>query len=190
MNETVAQWTREQAAREAGRSEMFREMVREELEAQFYREMERLEPWMQEKLAGYARLSQVQSLRRELEELKATLGQRGGHERSFRELRQVDEDHDRSEREDSPDHRRLAQRHRRRQHRADIRDDLPEQEPSDPRFTNLVSWRRYRLHDRDPSVGPEVSRNVGLWTRRLKSSMEKHTFDGSKPVACLRFLSA
>eukprot|EP00171_Calliarthron_tuberculosum_P022920 IDg22920t1 len=62
--------------------------------------------------------------------------------------------------------------------------------PSDPRFSDLVSWRRYRLNDRNSDTRPDISQNVGLWTHRLMSVMDKHMFNGKKPVACLRFLTA
>lgn len=66
---------------------------------------------------------------------------------------------------------------------------LRELEPSDPCFTEVLSYRRYRLLRRNVQPGLEVCRNIGVWTRRLEYVMGKHTFNGTKPVACLRFLS-
>eukprot|EP00171_Calliarthron_tuberculosum_P007627 IDg7627t1 len=71
-----------------------------------------------------------------------------------------------TEREWSPD-RYLSQRRSQ-----EIR--IPEIIPSDLRFTKLVSWRRYRLNDRNSDTGPDISRNVRLWTRRLKSVTENN----------------
>lgn len=62
--------------------------------------------------------------------------------------------------------------------------------PSDMRFQRLVSYRRYRLRNRDQVFGPAVSRNIGIWTRRLQQVMDKHALSGTRPVSCLRLLSA
>lgn len=66
---------------------------------------------------------------------------------------------------------------------------LIELEPSDPRFRDVLLYRRYRLLQRNVRMGPEVSRNIGIWTRRLEYVMGKHVFSGTNPVACLKFLS-
>lgn len=67
---------------------------------------------------------------------------------------------------------------------------LRELEPSDPRFSEMLLYRCYRLFNKDGHFGPEVSRNSGVWVRRIEHVMSKYTFNGAKPVACLRFLSA
>ncbi len=67
---------------------------------------------------------------------------------------------------------------------------LPELEPGDPRFRGLLSYRLYRLLKRSAHLGPDTSRDIGVWGRRLEHSMLRHTFDGRRTVACLRFLSA
>lgn len=36
---------------------------------------------------------------------------------------------------------------------------------------------------------PELSRNIGVLTRRMEDVMGKHVFSGKKHIACLRFLS-
>lgn len=62
-------------------------------------------------------------------------------------------------------------------------------ELNDPRLTQVLSYIRYRLAKNDGHFGPEVSRNIGLWTRQIEYVMGKHTFNGANPVACLQFLS-
>eukprot|EP00171_Calliarthron_tuberculosum_P006027 IDg6027t1 len=62
---------------------------------------------------------------------------------------------------------------------------IQEVEPSDPRFRNVLSYRRYRLLNQSSRMGPEVSRIIGVWTRLLEYVMGKHVFNGTKPVACL-----
>lgn len=66
---------------------------------------------------------------------------------------------------------------------------LQESEPSDLRFGKVLSYRRYQLLNRSARMGPQISRNIGVWTRRLEYVMDKHVFNRNKPVACIRFLS-
>ena len=67
---------------------------------------------------------------------------------------------------------------------------LTELQPADGRFTRVMSYRRYRLLNRASQRGPDVSRNLGIWVRRLSHVMNRNKFDGSRPVAILNFLSA
>ena len=65
---------------------------------------------------------------------------------------------------------------------------LSEIDPSDPRFATVLSYRCYRLRNTDPSRGPEVERDTGVFSRRMAHTMGPLTFDGSKPIAILQFL--
>lgn len=44
---------------------------------------------------------------------------------------------------------------------------LFELEPSNPRLTEIISYRRYRLENQDLRFGPDVLRNIGIWSHRL-----------------------
>ena len=65
---------------------------------------------------------------------------------------------------------------------------LSEIDPSDPRFATVLSYRCYRLRNTDPSRGPEVERDTGVFARRMSHTMSPLIFDGSKPIAILQFL--
>jgi len=67
---------------------------------------------------------------------------------------------------------------------------LSEITPTDRRFKNVLSYRRYRLHDTTSVMSSAVSRNIGVWIRRLKHSMTRNIFDGKNPVAVLNFLGS
>ena len=67
---------------------------------------------------------------------------------------------------------------------------LNELQPADGRFTRVMSYRRYRLLNRTSQRGPDVSRNLGIWVRRLSHVMNRNKFDVPRPVAILNFLSA
>jgi len=62
--------------------------------------------------------------------------------------------------------------------------------PTDRRFTNVLSYRRYRLQDTSSQMGSSVSRNLGVWIRRLKHQMQRNIFDGKNPVSILNFLGS
>lgn len=49
---------------------------------------------------------------------------------------------------------------------------------SDSRFAEAVSYRRYRLVHQIPHLKLDILRYLGVWTRRLRHSMEKNIFDG------------
>ena len=51
---------------------------------------------------------------------------------------------------------------------------LTELQPADGRFTRVMSYRRYRLLSRASQRGPEVSRNLGIWVRRLSHVMNRN----------------
>ena len=67
---------------------------------------------------------------------------------------------------------------------------LTELTPADDRFTQAVSYRRYRLHNRDSRVSSNLTRNLGTWARRLRHTMDRNRFSGRRPVAILNFLSS
>ena len=62
--------------------------------------------------------------------------------------------------------------------------------PADDRFKERVSYRRYRLRDTNARQGRSVSKNLGLQSRRFVKLFQNSTFDGSKPLAVIEFLSA
>ena len=66
---------------------------------------------------------------------------------------------------------------------------LKELRPSDPRFTDVLSYRRYRLLNTSSYRGSQVQREVGVYSRRMSHVMQKLIFDGRTPIAILRFLS-
>lgn len=84
---------------------------------------------------------------------------------------------------------RLRRHVRPRPQRTSAVSGLLELEPSYPRFTDILLYRRYRLANQDGRFGPDVSRNIGICSRRLEHAMGRHTFNGSNHVACLRFMS-
>eukprot|EP00171_Calliarthron_tuberculosum_P004418 IDg4418t1 len=177
------------------------------VEAAFASHEHRITSKVNQRLAQYATRDEVASLQEEIERLSVlvdTLGRqrmdRSPHERARREYRP----NSASERPQSPvgnvsdddyveDRKTLRRRAPRHEYRPRDRNNtsygLRELEPSDPRFSEILSYRRYRLSNQDDHFGPEVSRNIGVWVRRLEHVMGKYTFNGSKPVACLRFLS-
>ena len=65
---------------------------------------------------------------------------------------------------------------------------LAEIQPSDPRFADALSYRKYRLLNTDPTRGPAVERDTGVYTRRMSHTMAPLVFDGSKPLSILQFL--
>ena len=67
---------------------------------------------------------------------------------------------------------------------------LKELTPADSRFTKNLSYRMYRLQDTSPELSQDINRNFGIWERRLKHTMDRHTFSGDKPLAILDFLAA
>lgn len=66
---------------------------------------------------------------------------------------------------------------------------LEKLEPSDPKLTGMLSYRRHRLVNQDARLVSNVSIKIGVWTRRLDYVIGKQTFNSAKSVACLRFLS-
>jgi len=71
-----------------------------------------------------------------------------------------------------------------------MEEGLPEIQPTDERFNQVMSYRRYRLNDVNSVLDTEVSRNLGIWIRRLRHQMERNIFDGKRPVAILNFLAS
>jgi len=71
-----------------------------------------------------------------------------------------------------------------------MEEGLPELTPSDERFERVMSYRRYRLIDANSVLDDTISRNLGIWIRRLKHQMERNIFDGKRPVAILNFFAA
>ena len=65
---------------------------------------------------------------------------------------------------------------------------LVELRPADDRFSLVCSYRRYRLRLREYRVTPGISRNLGVWQRRISHVMLRNTFTGFRPLALLNFL--
>lgn len=202
MNTIIQPWINEQRLREESQGAMTRQIVEEELlslESQSRRNTQGL---VQRALLEYARQDKLTELRQEVARLGNIIASNQAQTtrpardalwqtNRFRPIDAlpVEEWGSPSEEQEFEDTPRPVQTETRRRVGPPA-PGLRELVPSDPRFTNIVSYRRYRLHNRSQSTGPEVSRNVGVWTRRLLPSMEKHAFSGENPVACLRFLTA
>ena len=62
--------------------------------------------------------------------------------------------------------------------------------PADDRFSLVCSYRRYRLRLRESRATPGISRNLGVWQRRISHVMQRNTFTGRRPLALLNFLAS
>ena len=60
--------------------------------------------------------------------------------------------------------------------------------PDDPRFTTVLSYRRYRLLNTDPRQDESITAEVGLHVRRLEHPFRNRKFNGLKPVSVISFL--
>ena len=60
--------------------------------------------------------------------------------------------------------------------------------PDDPKFTSVLTYRRYRLQNTDPRQDSEVTAVTRLNIRRLEHSFRSRKFTGVKPLAVLSFL--
>ena len=207
-------WTQEMASRTASQGQMYAEMLKEELEAT----RQRMKLEIKRQLRAYAPLEELETLKAEVASLRAAVSalvppsgqpssaaypppsQARDDASDFLKLAPdeywaSDIENDHIDRQERP---KMARSHRPTTvtplttHRTTgpRAPGLQEMVTSDPRYKELVSYRRYRLLDTSPYAGPEVTRNIGQWTRRLQPTMAKHIFDGTIPVACLRFLSA
>ena len=67
---------------------------------------------------------------------------------------------------------------------------LVELRPADDRFSLVCSYRRYRLRLRESRATPGISRNLGVWQRRIAHVMQRNKFTGRRPLALLNFLAS
>lgn len=67
---------------------------------------------------------------------------------------------------------------------------LKELKPSDPRFKEVLSYRRYRLRNTDGKRGTKVSKQTGVYARRFSHVLSPLVFDGENPIGILQFLTA
>jgi len=65
---------------------------------------------------------------------------------------------------------------------------LQEIVPDDPKFLGVLSYRRYRLLNTDPTQNADVTAAVGLHIRRLEHSFRSRKFTGAEPLAIIGFL--
>ena len=60
--------------------------------------------------------------------------------------------------------------------------------PEDPRYTGVLSYRRYRLVNTDPLVDADVTAQVGLQVWRLEHTFCARKLTGAKLLAVIVFL--
>lgn len=71
--------------------------------------------------------------------------------------------------------------------RSSRRKTLTELNPSNRRFRKVLSYKRYRLDDRNKSQGSRVRKKVSTWTKRMITSVSK--FTGNDPISVLKFIA-
>lgn len=98
----------------------------------------------------------------------------GSSSSSIKKVSSSDESDDSS----SDEERRLRRR---------LRKTLTELNPSNQRFRKVLSYKNYRLLNRNPSEKGKIRRRVASWTKRMSTSVRK--FDGTDPISVLQFLA-
>lgn len=68
------------------------------------------------------------------------------------------------------------------------RRNLAELNPSNSRFKRVLSYKTYRLQNRDQREGSQVCKRVASWTKRMGTSIPTK-FNGSDPISVLKFLA-
>ena len=94
---------------------------------------------------------------------------------------------DSSSDDDSPSSSSSSDSDRGSRRRRALRKTLTELNPSNRRFARVLSYKNYRLHDRNSSERGKIRRRVASWTKRMTTSVGK--FSGADPISVLQFLA-